>query len=354
MVREAWEQSRGLYKAHGDEIERLMEKVKHKGPEHTLEDTKAKVLRSLQREKEKLTTFNRALEGVEKRQVLLQLCCHTVLDGICEGIEFVQAHFESLWDGNFPPGYAIEVEDEYCVTFNDAKTIYGSNKGVALKSALLHLLLVLYQKDTLADLRSALGENWLDTSAFVHLTPIPPTLVLGDMATSGYLFRDPTGAFLANVHNGYVLGGQRGEERYRDRPKAHGPEDCSSWISKCVLKEDGLRTRHLFYAYCLQTDRENKVTERSRGHPIVSKSVEKFEPVASIDHIKPGQIYAYRQMIAGKEGAGEWGHAGMILERNAEGVLMLERDDPEGFALRWYRYEKPTEDRFVMVFNLRD
>jgi hypothetical protein len=357
MVWEAWDQSRGLYKAHGDEIACLMEKVKSKGL-HTFEDIKAKVLASLTREKEKLTVFNRTLKELYgKKEILLQLCRHTVLDGICEGIEFVQVHFESLWNGDLPEGYDTKVEGDYYVTFNDPKTIYGSNKGIALKSALLHLLLALYQKDTLTDLGPVLGEDWLDTSAFVHLTPIPPSVDLSDMDTSAYLFRDATGAFLANIHNGYVLGGQRGEERYKYAPKAQGPEDCSSWIGKYIFKDDILRTRHLFYACCLQIGQDKRVGELSRRHDIVQKSVAKFEPIFSIDHITPGQIYAYRKMAMDKESVGECGHTGVILGCNPDGVLMLERarwTHQEGFALRWYRYKEPEEDRFVMIFNLRD
>lgn len=92
-----------------------------------------------------------------------------------------------------------------------------------LSGAILEVnLSLLGQESQIQDIQMQDDNDWIDSSAIVHVTPIPECLVLNEITASfsdnfSFYFSDElTPQGLVFVHSGYAFGGQRGGSRYSE------------------------------------------------------------------------------------------------------------------------------------------
>ena len=355
LVIEAWTQAKSFYKANGLELEYMLSRIAQKARKADKEKVKQQILAALDKDEKALVAFDEVLKPlVPDLTVLWQLKSHKMKEGVRWARSFIDQHFDTIWTGKTPPGYAIKVETY--VVFGDPDTIYGDGKGMALKTALVYTLMALYDKKTIADLSDVMAHkdpHWLDKSAFVHLTPIPKDLDLEGFEQTPFVYKDPlTGdVFMTVIHNGYAFGGMNFEHRYPHQSKKFGPQDCSSWFEG-LLNVDVMSTKDLWYANRYKTNKEELVVfsdpEWAQGES-AQKLLHAIKPCKNrgSQKVKIGDIYFNRNFSATDQErlTGKSGHVNVVLGiRPSNGHMVtlgynrsLE-DGIDGFAIQDYPF----------------
>lgn len=157
--------------------------------------------------------------------------------------------FQGLLEGRLPQGYALDVPA--CNVFPSDYHLFSNGRRFnALKCVLMRAWCLQNGVSSMAGVGALFGEpEWVDTSLFVHATPVPEAMVVPGFEDSPYFFSDAkTPKALLTIHSGYALGGQRGEARYKTYAGAPlGPQDCSSFTAKYLGSPRPFSTRDLLY-----------------------------------------------------------------------------------------------------------
>lgn len=138
---------------------------------------------------------------------------------------------------------------------DDRTHMFSSGDGIAIKIFLSTVYRVLSNTHKVSDLHKVFGNDWVDTSPWVHITPLPESFVMTeDIKTSPYFYDDRKsipGVII--FHNGFAFGGHRCDKRY-PQGKEFGPFDCSSWIASITQSPVAFSTVHQYIDYHIRTD----------------------------------------------------------------------------------------------------
>lgn len=213
----------------------------------------AQVVASLERDAAFFEAFNGVMRNDPDNTVgrSFQLTSHKMGLITRYALEFAgdKDQFQGLLEGRLPYGYALDVPT--CnVSPSNGHIFSNGRRSNALKCVLMRAWCLQNGVSSMAGVGRLFGEpDWVDTSLFVHATPVPAAMVVPGFEDSPYYFSDSkTPKALLTIHSGYALGGQRGEARYATYAGAPlGPQDCSSFTAKYLSSPRPFSTRDLLY-----------------------------------------------------------------------------------------------------------
>ncbi|MGD9591025.1 MAG: hypothetical protein AB7V32_00725 [Candidatus Berkiella sp.] len=255
------------------------------------------------------------------------------------------------------------------VILGDSAAIYGNSKLTYLNSAILEInLSLLGQESKIQHVLMNDYNNWVDTSAIVHVTPLPISFsnidIVADFSKNfSFYFSDPlTPEGFTFVHSGYAFGGHREEARYPDG-KNFGPEDCSSWIAKIIGSEVLFSTIDQLYTYRMGQDEATRdYVDATWLNSDSAKTMDVLDPVYvenPFTDIHPGQVFAFRTFDTAdhSSSAGISGHTALVIGVRENGnvvTLNYARNMPiiEGFGISEYSWQS-TASKETMFFDVK-
>lgn len=284
--------------------------------------------------------------------------------------EFIsdEAKFSAILQGQFPEGFGNS--PTFPVFLGDFETPFGNSQCTYFSAALIELNLTLQNENIhIQDLTFDENMNWIDSSAIVHVTPIPDPLLLDQNVidftqNSTFSFSDPiTQQGLVFVHSGYAFGGQRGEERYPEG-KEWGPEDCSTWIAKISGCDYAFSTVDQLFTYrlALPQDMQGYIDPDWLDSEVATAMQEIYSPVFIEDPLQdilPGQILSFRTFESEdhQNSVGASGHTALVIGLRDNGNVVTvgyarNMPDIEGFGIYEFSWQS-DEIKEVMFFNIK-
>lgn len=290
------------------------------------------------------------------------------MDLILNGTKtFLNSYFDDLYDGKIPKGYEY-TDASIPILGENPKNIWGSSKATFLKTAGFNLLMTYTGKARLMDLPFPIKQgsrHWIDESAMVQITPFPKNLKISEeFEKYSYCFSDTiTPQGLSFPHNGYAMGGHRGDLMRHPNGKPLGPEDCSSWTSKISGFPGTYTTADQLLFYRAKV-KEGLVSETWLSGPEYQPMSMLYDVMKVRDpqkEIKIGQIYCHRTFASTDpnmtETLGTGGHTVLVLGMRSNGnivTLGVNRDMPnmEGPGIQEFTYSDKAPKK-SMLFSVK-
>lgn len=240
--------------------------------------------------------------------------------------------FFDLLEGKLPQGYSIEPPEFNYFPESDHIFSHG-RRGNPLKSLLLKIWQIQNDKSSLSETTQLFEPSWLDTSPFVHITPLPEDFDVTSLQTFPHFYSDTeTPKALLTIHNGYAFGGHRNETRYPNGKK-WGPHDCSSFVAMYTNCEitfstlhqakyfqdiNGFQFGHLGEDIVAQWNATKNQRQQDTYLQAMSRVLDPLKPNPDPNSINPGVVHAernYTNISTKPEVAlsGTGGHTGVFL-----------------------------------------